>query len=55
VAETLDWAEALGHLQTETLDLEVVERTLGILLKYQDDVDKLKGPAAETLLLRAAQ
>lgn len=55
VAETLDWAEALGHLQAEALEPEVVERTLGILLKYQDDVDKLKGPAAETLLLRAAQ
>ena len=55
VAETLDWAEALGHLQAGALELEVVERTLGILLKYQDDVDKLKGPMAETLLLRAAQ
>ncbi len=54
VAETLDWAEALRHLEAETLALDIVERTLGILLKYQDDVDKLKGPAAETLLLRAA-
>ena len=54
VAETLDWAQALGHLQAEALELEVVERTLGILLKYQDDVDKLRGPVAETLLLRAA-
>ena len=55
VAETLDWAEALRHLQANELELDVVERTLGILLKYQDDVDKLKGPMAETLLLRAAQ
>jgi MoxR-like ATPase len=54
VAETLDWAEALRHLEAESLELETVERTLGILLKYQDDVDKLKGPVAETLLLRAA-
>ena len=54
VAETLDWAEALRHLEAETLELEVVERTLGILLKYQDDVDKLRGPVAENLLLRAA-
>ena len=53
VAETLDWAEALRHLDAQVLDLEVVERTLGILLKYQDDVDKLRGPVAETLLLRA--
>ncbi|MEE8523782.1 MAG: MoxR family ATPase [Thermoanaerobaculia bacterium] len=55
VAETLDWAEALGHLQAEVLELEVVERTLGILLKYQDDVDKLRGPVAEKLLLRTAR
>jgi MoxR-like ATPase len=53
VAETLDWAEALGHLEAEALDGEIVERTLGILLKYQDDVDRLRGPAVEALLVRA--
>jgi MoxR-like ATPase len=43
IAETLDWAEALGHLQTTQLDTAVVAATLGIILKYQDDVDKLNG------------
>jgi MoxR-like ATPase len=54
VAETLDWSLALTHLDAQALDLQVVERTMGILLKYQDDVDKLRGPAAEALLARAA-
>jgi MoxR-like ATPase len=53
VAETLDWAEALGHLEAQRLDPEVIRATLGFLLKYQDDVDKLRGDAAETLLDRA--
>ena len=53
VAETLDWAEALGHLEAQRLDPEVIRATLGFLLKYQDDVDKLRGPAAQTLLDRA--
>lgn len=50
VAETLDWAEALGHLNVTTLDPTVVEATLGIILKYQDDVNKLRGPLTEQLL-----
>ncbi|MCI0397824.1 MAG: MoxR family ATPase [Chloroflexi bacterium] len=51
VAETLDWAEALGHLQTQRLDAAVVNNTLGIILKYQDDVDKIRGqPVAELLV-----
>ena len=43
VSETLDWAEALTHLNSQALDLETVQSTLGFLLKYQDDVDKLRG------------
>jgi MoxR-like ATPase len=50
VAETLDWAEALGHLQRTELDPATVEATLGLLLKYQDDVDKLKGRVGQTLV-----
>jgi MoxR-like ATPase len=50
VAETLDWAEALGHLNTQTLDAAVIDATLGIILKYQDDVDKVRGPLTKTLL-----
>lgn len=43
IAETLDWAEALGHLQTEELDAAAINYTLGIILKYQDDVDRIRG------------
>ncbi len=53
VSETLDWAEALGHLEAESLDLEAVHATLGFLLKYQDDVDTLRGGVAESLLQQA--
>jgi MoxR-like ATPase len=55
VAETLDWAAALGHLSAQELDPEAVRATLGFLLKYQDDVDKLRGPATEELLAKAFQ
>jgi MoxR-like ATPase len=50
VAETLDWAEALGHLQAHTLDRDVVNTTLGLILKYQDDVDRIRGAAVDTIL-----
>jgi MoxR-like ATPase len=50
VAETLDWAEALQHLGTVTLSREIVEATLGIILKYQDDVNSLRGPVLDSLL-----
>ena len=53
VSETLDWAEALTHLSTRRLNPEVVQSTLGFLLKYQDDVDKLRG-RTDGLLQQAA-
>jgi len=49
VAETLDWAEALGHLQTEQLDAAAINYTLGLILKYQDDVDKVRGRVVEEM------
>ncbi len=49
VSETLDWAEALTHLGRTRLEPEVVQSTLGFLLKYQDDVDRLKPRTAELL------
>ncbi|NCF67917.1 MAG: AAA domain-containing protein [Chloroflexi bacterium] len=49
VAETLDWAEALGYLHTQSLDTAVVDATLGIILKYQDDVDRLRGTVADSI------
>ncbi|MEM1179436.1 MAG: MoxR family ATPase [Acidobacteriota bacterium] len=54
VAETLDWAEALSHLGTERLDPLRVEQTLGFLLKYQDDVDQLRGEKTKELLAEPA-
>ena len=50
VAETLDWAEALMHLNRSELDPVTVEATLGVILKYQDDVNKLQGSVVRTLL-----
>jgi len=50
VAETLDWIEALRYLNAQELSSDVVNATLGIILKYQDDVDKLRGPLADALL-----
>ena len=42
VAETLDWARALHHLGTATLDLESAARTLGALVKYREDSQKVQ-------------
>lgn len=50
VAETLDWAEALGHLNTTILDASVINATLGLILKYQDDVDRIRGTIVEQTL-----
>jgi MoxR-like ATPase len=46
IAETLDWAAALLALEQQALDPTVVEETLGVILKYQDDVQKVKGELA---------
>ncbi len=50
VAETIDWAAALSALDAEELEPTVIDETLGVLLKYQDDIAKLKGEAAAKLL-----
>ncbi|WP_244930024.1 MoxR family ATPase [Nocardioides sp. W7] len=42
VAETLDWARALHHLGTVDLDLETAARTLGALVKYREDADRVR-------------
>ena len=52
VAETIDWTTALVALDQTELDPAVVDETLGVILKYQDDVDKIKGPAARAILDR---
>jgi MoxR-like ATPase len=50
VSETLDWAEALMRLHMTKLDSEAIAVTLGILLKYQDDLAKLRGEETEKIL-----
>ena len=50
VAETLDWAQALVALNRSTLDAQALNTTLGVLLKYQDDVAKVAGPLASQIL-----
>ncbi|MCW2759165.1 MAG: MoxR family ATPase [Nocardioidaceae bacterium] len=42
VAETLDWARALRRLGAEELDLEIAARTLGAVVKYREDTDRVK-------------
>ncbi|MFN0179269.1 MAG: AAA family ATPase [Gemmatimonadales bacterium] len=49
VAETIDWASALEALGAKQLSPEDIDRTLGVLLKYQEDVTRLKGDGARTL------
>lgn len=53
VAETLDWAQALMHLNAERLDATVINATMGIILKYQDDVDKMQRIEVDRLLEKA--
>jgi MoxR-like ATPase len=53
VAETIDWAAALESLGANELTSEDVDRTLGILLKYQEDVVRMKGAGTRTLLEEA--
>jgi len=43
VAEALDWASALVELDAVALDPKLVSDTLGVLLKYQDDIQKMQG------------
>ncbi len=50
VAETLDWTGALMQLDKLTLDPETVDNTLGVLLKYQDDIAKIQGTEAAQML-----
>jgi MoxR-like ATPase len=50
VAETLDWAEALWALDQKQLDPDIVDDTLGALLKYQDDLLKIRGEATRSIL-----
>jgi len=50
VAETLDWVGALAELDVIALDPAAVNDTLGVLLKYQDDIARLEGSPARRLI-----
>lgn len=52
VAETLDWASALAALDQTALDEQTVNETLGVVLKYQDDVEQVRGRVASELTAR---
>lgn len=55
VAETLDWAEALLHLNTTVLTSDVVNATLGLILKYQEDVSRVQGQMVKELLAEVGE
>jgi MoxR-like ATPase len=50
IAETLDWASALTELDAVSLDPATIADTLGVLLKYQDDIQKLQGSELQKTL-----
>jgi MoxR-like ATPase len=52
VAETIDWTTALVALDQKALDPIIVDETLGAVLKYQDDVEKIRGQQARLILER---
>ncbi|MGA2548583.1 MAG: MoxR family ATPase [Burkholderiaceae bacterium] len=50
IAETIEWTRALMELNAIELDPETIQNTLGVLLKYQDDIARLQGSEAARLL-----
>ena len=53
VSETLDWTAALLALNQVALDSEVIDDTLGIMLKYQDDIELVRGEPVRAMLERS--
>jgi len=52
ISETLDWASALVALDRDVLDADVIDETLGLLLKNQEDIDSVRGERAGAILAR---
>ena len=50
IAETIEWTRALMELDSFVLDPETINETLGVLLKYQDDIAKVQGSEAARIL-----
>ena len=55
VAETIDWAAALAALNVVSLSEDITGDTLGVLLKYQDDIEKVQGDEASRIIAIATQ
>jgi MoxR-like ATPase len=53
ISETIDWARALEALGAETLDASMIEATIGAVVKYREDVDRVLGEGLEDLVGRA--
>jgi MoxR-like ATPase len=53
VAETLDWTAALVALDQKELDPSVIDDTLGIMLKYREDIESVRGEPVRAMLNRA--
>jgi MoxR-like ATPase len=52
VAETLDWVQALAVMDQQKLTRETVRDTLGVILKYQDDIEKISAGSIDAILAR---
>jgi MoxR-like ATPase len=55
IAETIDWAKALAALDAAALDAQTVDATLGALLKYQDDVARVRGERTAAIVREVLQ
>lgn len=55
IAETIEWTRALIALDATSLEPQTIESTLGLLLKYQDDIARVRGPEVARLLAAARQ
>jgi len=53
VAESIDWTQALIALDRHELSPETIDQTLGVVLKYQDDIQRIRGDEAEKVLEEA--
>ena len=51
IAETIDWAQALVELDCVAIDPEKADSTMGVLLKYQDDIARITGSEAARILI----
>ena len=54
ISETLDWTAALVALNQKELDPQVIDDTMGIMLKYQDDIELVRGEPVRAMLERSA-